>query len=123
MSNPHFVILYVENPTASAAFYRKLLEREPIDASPTFVMLALRDGLMLGLWARSGVRPPDSASPGGGDLCFPAKDSAAVDAAHARWKSLGVSILQAPIDMDFGRTFVALDPDGHRLRVFSPAEA
>jgi hypothetical protein len=24
--------------------------------------------------------------------------------------------------MDFGRTFVALDPDGHRLRVFAPAE-
>ena len=23
--------------------------------------------------------------------------------------------------MDFGRTFVALDPDGHRLRVFAPA--
>ena len=24
--------------------------------------------------------------------------------------------------MDFGRTFVALDPDGHRLRVFAPRE-
>ena len=23
--------------------------------------------------------------------------------------------------MDFGRTFVGLDPDGHRLRVFAPA--
>ena len=28
---------------------------------------------------------------------------------------------QAPTDLDFGRTFVALDPDGHRLRVFAPA--
>jgi hypothetical protein len=26
-------------------------------------------------------------------------------------------MLQAPADMDFGRTFVALDPDNHRLRV------
>jgi hypothetical protein len=24
--------------------------------------------------------------------------------------------------MDFGHTFVALDPDGHRLRVFFPVE-
>jgi hypothetical protein len=23
--------------------------------------------------------------------------------------------------MDFGRTFVGLDPDGHRMRVFAPA--
>jgi hypothetical protein len=25
--------------------------------------------------------------------------------------------------MDFGFTFVALDPDGHRLRVFAPGAA
>ncbi len=30
----------------------------------------------------------------------------------------GLTIAQAPSDMDFGRTFVALDPDGHRLRVY-----
>lgn len=123
MSNPHFVLLYVESPAASAEFYRKLLDREPIEASPTFVMFALREGLMLGLWARAGVRPPDSAPAGGGDISFPANDAAEVDAAHARWKGLGVSILLPPTDMDFGRTFVARDPDGHRLRVFAPAGA
>jgi hypothetical protein len=32
-----------------------------------------------------------------------------------------VSIIQEPTDMDFGRTFVGLDPDGHRVRVFAPA--
>jgi hypothetical protein len=26
---------------------------------------------------------------------------------------------QTPTEMDFGTTFVALDPDGHRLRVFA----
>jgi hypothetical protein len=30
-------------------------------------------------------------------------------------------VLQRPVDLDFGRTFVVLDPDGHRLRVFAPA--
>jgi hypothetical protein len=29
-------------------------------------------------------------------------------------------ILQPPTEMDFGRTFTAADPDGHRLRVFKP---
>jgi hypothetical protein len=28
-----------------------------------------------------------------------------------------------PVQMDFGTTFVATDPDGHRLRVFVPAAA
>jgi len=30
-------------------------------------------------------------------------------------------VAQKPVDMDFGHTFVALDPDGHRLRVFAAA--
>ena len=121
MSHPHFVLFYVESPAASAEFYRKLLDREPIEASPTFAMFALREGLMLGLWARDGVRPADKAPAGGGDLCLPVRDYAEVDAAHARWRKLGVAILLEPTDMDFGRSFVGADPEGHRLRVFAPA--
>jgi predicted enzyme related to lactoylglutathione lyase len=45
---------------------------------------------------------------------------AAVDAAHADWCNRGIAILQEPTDLDFGRTFTARDPDGHRLRVFHP---
>ncbi len=30
----------------------------------------------------------------------------------------GVEIIQPPMEADFGRTFTAVDPDGHRLRVF-----
>lgn len=33
----------------------------------------------------------------------------------------GLPMLQTPTTMDFGYTFTATDPDGHRLRVFSPA--
>ena len=123
MSNPHFVLLYVDSPKASADFYRALLEQEPVEASPTFVMFMLRPGLMLGLWSRHGVQPAPAGDAGSAELCFPAEAPAAVDAAHARWSALGVSILQAPVDMEFGHTFVGLDPDGHRLRVFSPAPA
>ena len=34
----------------------------------------------------------------------------------------GVQILQAPVTLEFGHTFVGADPDGHRLRVYSRAE-
>ena len=47
-------------------------------------------------------------------------DAEAVARTHADWKSRGLPIAQAPTAMDFGHTFVALDPDGHRLRVFAP---
>ena len=63
------------------------------------------------------------AAAGGGEIGFTVDSNAAVDSTYEDWKKRGVSILQSPIDMDFGRTFVALDPDGHRLRVFAPAPA
>jgi predicted enzyme related to lactoylglutathione lyase len=46
--------------------------------------------------------------------------AADVDAVHADWAARGLAIAQPPTELDFGRTFVALDPDGHRLRVFKP---
>lgn len=122
MLNPNFILLYVDSPKASGDFYRALLGREAIEASPTFVMFALESGLMLGLWSRHTVRPAAAGAGGGGELAFAAADAAAVDAACSGWTALGVSILQDPTDMEFGRTFLALDPDGHRLRVFAPAQ-
>jgi predicted enzyme related to lactoylglutathione lyase len=110
------VILYVERVEASAAFYAALLGRPPTEASPTFAMFAMGEGAGLGLWSRRTVAPPAAAA-GGGELAFSAED---VDAVHAAWRVRGLTIAQPPTDMDFGRTFVALDPDGHRLRVFAP---
>lgn len=121
MSLPNFVILYVDRPQASGAFYADLLGREPVETSPTFVLFALDNGLMLGLWSRHTVQPSADAAGGGSELAFTLDRAQAVDAVHADWAGRGLPILQAPTDMDFGRTFVALDPDGHRLRVFCPA--
>jgi catechol 2,3-dioxygenase-like lactoylglutathione lyase family enzyme len=123
MSNSNFAIVYVESPAASGDFYRKLLGREPVDASPTFVLFALDSGLMFGLWSRHSVRPPAAAAGGGGELAFSVAQPREVDAAHARWKTLGVPIVLPPTDMEFGRSFVGVDPDGHRVRIFAPAGA
>jgi predicted enzyme related to lactoylglutathione lyase len=121
MQPSHFVLLYVAQPEASARFYSQLLQREPVDISPTFAMFALANGLMLGLWSRDGVEPTAQGASGSSELAFVMPDNAAVDAACQRWKAQGVRIAQSPQKMDFGYTCVGLDPDGHRLRAFAPA--
>lgn len=123
MPNFSFVLLYVENPPASAVFYADLLGRSIIETSPTFAMLPLREGVMLGLWSRKTVEPAASAQAGASEVAFTVETAAAVDATFADWKKRGLNILQQPVKMDFGATFVATDPDGHRLRVFVPAAA
>lgn len=121
--HPNFVLLYVDSPAASAAFYGDLLGHEPIEASPTFALFALPNGLMLGLWSRHTVEPKAAAAGGGCELGFPVESREAVESLHRAWREKDLKILQQPCEMDFGYTFVALDPDGHRLRVFSPAAA
>jgi catechol 2,3-dioxygenase-like lactoylglutathione lyase family enzyme len=123
MPNFSFVLLYVENPPASAGFYSDLLGRPIVESSPTFAMLPLSEGVMLGLWSRRTVEPVAAAPPGAGEVAFTVDDTAAVEATFANWKKRGLAILQEPVRMDFGTTFVATDPDGHRLRVFVPAAA
>lgn len=121
MPSPNFSLLYVDSPQKSGEFYADLLGRPPVEASPTFVLFALDHGMMLGLWSRHTVEPAASAAGGGAELAFTVESEDAVKAAHEDWQARGIVILQAPTDMDFGFTFVGLDPDGHRLRVFAPA--
>ena len=44
-----------------------------------------------------------------------------IDALHARWAAKGVTVVHAPHDDVFGRTFVVSDPDGNLIRV-SPVD-
>jgi len=120
MAQPNFMLLYVDSPEASQRFYSTLLRREPVEASPTFVLFALESGLMLGLWSRHTVQPVPTASAGGTEVGIAVENAAAVGTAYADWKARGIAIAQEPTEMDFGTTFVGLDPDGHRLRVFAP---
>lgn len=122
MTHPNFIILYVDQPETSAEFYRRLLDCAPVEASPTFALFVLPSGLKLGLWSRHTVTPTANGV-GGSELVFPVASDAAVDAACADWRTRGLTILQPRTTMDFGRTFVALDPDGHRLRVYALADA
>lgn len=119
MFEPSFILLYVDSPAASVAFYTELLGRAPVESSPTFAMFALQSGVMLGLWSKHTVEP--GATPvGGSELAFTVESADAVRSTHQLWAARGLKIVQTPTRLDFGDTFVALDPDGHRLRVFAP---
>ncbi len=125
MFSANIILLYVDSPAASAAFYADLTGKPPVEASPTFAMFALDSGVMLGLWSRHTVEPAACTGPlgGSGEIGFRVADAEAVQALHDDWTRRGLTIAQPPTAMDFGHTFVALDPDGHRLRVFAPMEA
>lgn len=115
-----FVLLYVEDVAASAAFYSGLLGgAKLLESSPAFAMMPLRDGVLLGLWQKADVEPQATAPNGGGELGLKLDDAEELDSRHAALKAKGVRIAQAPAEMDFGRTFVALDPDGNRLRFYA----
>ena len=121
MPDPNFIILYVENPPASAAFYADLFGWTPVEQSPTFVLFIFDGGGKLGLWQRAGVVPAPTAAAGGSEIAFELADAAAVRACHEDWRRRGLNIVQAPVELDFGLSLVALDPDGHPLRVFAMA--
>lgn len=120
MSEPNFIILYVHDPLRSAKLYENLLQKAPLELHPTFAVFALENGMMLGLWSRHTAQPNAVCTGGGGELAFTATDQAAVEALYQDWTNRGLVVAQKPVAMDFGYTFVVLDPDQHRLRVFAP---
>ncbi|TCA18774.1 drug:proton antiporter [Rhizobium leguminosarum bv. viciae] len=122
MIDSNSILLFVTDAPKSASFYTQLLGQEPVEASPTFAMFILPSGLALGLWSKTGVEPAPAATGGGCDLGFKVATAEMVDTLHAEWQGKGATILLPPTNLDFGRTFVAADPDGHRLRVYNVAE-
>ena len=94
MTTPNFVILYVDSPERSGAFYASLLGREPVESSPTFAMFVLDKGFKLGLWSRHTVEPAAAAAGGGGELVLALDNALAVDATHSDWAGRGLKILQ-----------------------------
>ncbi|MEO7221497.1 MAG: VOC family protein [Devosia sp.] len=122
MASPNVILAYVADAPKSAALYAKLLDAQPVESSPNWAMFALPNGLALGLWARNDVEPR-ATLPGGSEIGFPVADDNAVLLTRDAWEKLGLRIIQEPVRMDFGFTFTAADPDGHRLRVFSPSQA
>ncbi len=122
MFKPSTLLQYVRDVAASATLYSGILGTPPVEQSPGFALFLLGDGAALGLWQRDGVLPQVTAEAGAAELAMVAASPAEVQQLHDAWRALGVQITQAPVTLEFGHTFVGVDPDGHRLRVYSRAE-
>jgi catechol 2,3-dioxygenase-like lactoylglutathione lyase family enzyme len=120
MTSPNFILAYVADAPKSAALYTELLGAKPVEQSANWAMFAFSSGLTLGLWARDEVEPR-ATLPGGTEIGFPVESDDEVRLTRDAWAKLGLKILQEPTKMDFGLTFTAADPDGHRLRVWGPS--
>ena len=114
---PNSVILYVSDVEASTAFYRRILGHEAIKTYPGFSVFALSDDVTLGLQAADEIEPAAEPYVGGSELNLSDVEHVDVDRLYAQWKALGIPMILAPTVLEFGYTFVATDPDGHRLRV------
>lgn len=119
MLDPNFIILYVNKPSISTAFYTKLLHKQPVESSGNFAMFVLKSGVKLGLWSKDDVKPEVTAASGSSELAIAVNDDEQVRTLYDEWKNQGLSLIQPPTPMHFGLNFVALDPDGHRIRVFT----
>lgn len=108
------VLLYVKDPLVSAEFYGKLFGLKPREQAPTFVLFEFNN-VQLGLWAAFEVEPQATGTPGASEIAF-REDN--IDELYKRLQELHVPIAQEPTNMDFGRTMVVLDPDGHRVRFY-----
>ncbi|MFC0227010.1 VOC family protein [Serratia aquatilis] len=118
MLSPTMTIIYVDSPERSADFYQRLLGAEPVELSPTFAMFVFNNGFKLAMWSKHTVEPAAKAVGGGTEICFVCQQPEQVDDIYQQWLAKGLTIAQHPLEMDFGYTFVAEDPDGHRLRVY-----
>jgi len=119
MNALNLIILYVKDPVRSGHFYEKILGRKT-EGFPTYQCIELGGGMLLGLWS---TEAKDFLSGGAGhrsEIAFQVKNKAEVDKLYKSWKMLGVEIEQDIHIAAFGITFVALDPDGHRIRVNIP---
>src|SRR6202789_911557 len=106
---------------ASAAFYADLFGAPAVESSPPFALFGLDSGVMLGFCPKHTVEPAATVGAGAAEVAFSMENKEAVESTYRTWTTRGLTILQTPVLMDFGYTFVALDPDQHRLRVFSPS--
>lgn len=112
------IVLYVEDITATMKFYTDILGREVRLLAPTFASCQLESGLSLEFKTRSQAEPKAAMTGGGAELCISVPEAAALHELFEAWKAKGLRFAQLPTNLAFGPTFVALDPDEHRIRVF-----
>lgn len=120
---PNVIVLYVNDLARASQFYQDLLGLKPIEGAITFHSFTLSNGMSLALKAKHSVVPAIEEMSGNGELAFTVDEPKKVDKLFSEWEAKGARIIFPPSQMPFAYTFVALDPDGHRLRVASMGQS
>jgi predicted enzyme related to lactoylglutathione lyase len=88
----------------------------PEHSSPAFATLRTDGGAVIGLQDRASAKfPPGLEKPGSIELSFEVED---VDVTWKHWQDKGVEMVADPMDLPFGRYFMAKDPEGYYLSVY-----
>jgi predicted enzyme related to lactoylglutathione lyase len=115
VTGPDFLALQVRDLERAAAFYEEELGLRRAPASPADAIVFATAPVPFAVRAPLPGTDLDSGRPGlGVALWLRAQDAQAV---HDRLAARGVTILSAPFDGPFGRTFVFRDPDGYAVTV------
>lgn len=120
MPAPNLMLLYVDDPVASANFYANLFNQSPAAVYPTYAAFAFDGGFYLGLWSTKARNFVSSGSGHRSEIAFMVSGDEEVRRLYEQWGAAFVTIEQPLHEAVFGLTFVALDPDGHRIRVCTP---
>ena len=113
---PNLQLLYVTDIQRSTARYRRWFAADPVFASPRYVAFSAGGEALFALW--SGGDAPHADVPRFVETGIMLASDAEVDQLYQAWRAdPDLRIAQPPSTEVYGRTFLALDPDGHRIRV------
>ncbi|MBX3710146.1 MAG: glyoxalase [Gammaproteobacteria bacterium] len=112
---PNLLLFYVEDPLKSALFYEKIFLIKPVAVFPTYVAFSFENGLTFSLWSHHAKNFVSGGTGHRSELSFLVENEETVSEIRRQWEKLNVTIEQDLHIAAFGLTFVALDPDGHRI--------
>lgn len=111
-----FIVRVVEDLPAARTFYIETLGLPVLRESAVFIQFqATSQGT--GTFA---LQQADASTPVGDELWW---HTPGVDALHNALAAQGVTILEAPHDMPFGRVLVVTDPAGNAVKFFQTPTA
>lgn len=120
---PPLFVLYVADQARSAAFYRAVLQREPILDVPGMTQFALGEGALLGLMPATGIErllPIQTGTLPRAELYLVVPDAMA---AHERALRAGARELSPLSPRNWGDLAAySQDPDGHVLALAQGAD-
>jgi predicted enzyme related to lactoylglutathione lyase len=117
--SPSFISLQVRDLDTAAAFYEQRLGLPRAPASPPGAVVFATEPIPFAVREQLAVTDLDAGPPGLGTALWFKVDAS--QALHDRLAAHEVTIVTAPFDGPFGRTFAITDPDGYVITLHGGA--